>query len=104
MLSLVPALVLGVLGYLLGPQDLPPGDYEVDVVVALENPTVSLVCPFTLGEAGQPAVRTETVGPYQLVVAGKDAFPYSFNESITYRVQVVDATGQPVSLPLDQVT
>lgn len=104
LLSLVVVLVLGVFGYLSGPQDLRAGDYEVEVAVALENQTLSLAHPFTLGEAGQSVVRTETVGPYQLVVEGQDAFPYSFNESITYRVQVVDATGEPVSLTLDQVT
>jgi hypothetical protein len=104
-LSLAAVPLLGLLGYLVGPRDLPPGDYAVEIVVRLADRSASLTYPFTLGvEAGQPLVRTEAIGPYQLALKGRDAFQYTLDRSITYRLQMLDAAGQPVHLALDQVT
>jgi sodium-dependent dicarboxylate transporter 2/3/5 len=50
------------------------------------------------------AAHTQADGLYQLVVEGKDAYKYGLGQSVSYRIQVIDAAGQPVHLTLDNVT
>jgi len=104
-LNLVAVLVLGVLGYLAGPKDLPLGDYTAEIDVTLADRTLSVIHPFALRpESGQLAAHTQADGLYQLVVEGKDAYKYGLGQSVSYRIQVIDAAGQPVHLAPDNVT
>jgi len=93
-LNLVVVLVLGVLGYLVGPDNMPMGNYTAEIDVTLADLTLSAAHPFTLGsEAGQPVIDTQTNGAYQLVIEGKDTYQYGLDQSISYRLQALDATG-----------
>jgi len=98
-------LILGVLGYLIGPRDLPLGNYSIEIGITLEDRTLSIAHLFMLRvEEGQQIIDTQTVGAYQLVIEAKDAYLYGLGQSISYRLQVLDAAGQQVHLALDNVT
>jgi sodium-dependent dicarboxylate transporter 2/3/5 len=104
-LNLVVVLLLAALGYLVGPKDLLPGDYSVEVNVFLGDDVLMVTYPFTLGsEVGQSVTETQTDGTYQLIVEASNAYWYGLGQSINYRLQVLDAAGQPVRLALDDVT
>jgi hypothetical protein len=104
-LKLMAVLVLGVLGYLVGPRDLPLGNYSVEIGITLDDHTLSIVHLFLLGvEEGPLILDTQTDGAYQLVLKAKDAYQSGLGQSISYRLQVVNAGGQPVHLALDNVT
>jgi len=104
-LNLMVVLILGVLGYLIGPRDLPLGNYSIEIGITLEDRTLSIAHLFMLRvEEGQQIIDTQTVGAYQLVIEAKDAYLYGLGQSISYRLQVLDAAGQQVHLALDNVT
>lgn len=104
-IALMAVLVLGVLGYLVGPRDLPLGNYSVEIGITLDDHTLSITHPFMLGvEEGQLIIDTQTDGAYQLVIEAKDTYRHGLGQSISYRLQVVDPAGQPVHLALDNVT
>jgi len=98
-------LLLGVLGYLVGPRDLPLGNYDVEIVVTLAGRTLSLTYPFTLGtEVGKTVVDTQMDGGYQLVIEAQDTYQYGLGENISYRLQVIDNAGQLVNLAPENVS
>ena len=104
-LSLIIVLALGVLGYFIGPRDLPPGDYKAEIDVALKDRELSIVHPFELGSKdGQVVTDTQVDGPYRVVIEAKDSYQYGLDQRISYRVQVEDVAGQPIHLALDQAT
>jgi hypothetical protein len=104
-LSLIAVLVLGVLGFMPGPKDIPVGDYTVEIIATHANRSLSIVHPFKLGSTvGQETMHTQTQGAYQLIVEGKDSYQYGLDQSITYRLRVLDVNGQPLPIALDNVT
>ncbi len=103
--NLLVMILLGALGYLIGPKDLPLGEYTAVIKVTLAAQNLTITHPFALGtDAGQLVTDAQEAGEYQLVVEAQDAYPYALGQSITYRLQVLDAAGQPVPLTLDQAT
>lgn len=104
-LTLLAAIALGVIGYLLGPADLSIGNYIAEIEVTLADKSIDAEYPFNLGqENGSTREITQSEGPYQLIIKGKDTYLYALGESITYHLKVVDADGQRIAVNLDQVT
>lgn len=102
--TFVVVLFLGVLGYLVGPMDLPPGDYTAEINVSLPGQSLLMTYPFKLDpEAGRPVTETQKAGVYTLVLEAQDAYRYGLGQSIHYRLQLLDAASRPVHLALDNV-
>lgn len=81
-LHLFVVLLLGVVGYFIGPKDLPLGGYTAEIDVFLTNGTLSLTYPFALGTAaGQSVTDTQLVGDYQVVIEAQDAYRYGLGQS-----------------------
>jgi sodium-dependent dicarboxylate transporter 2/3/5 len=98
-------LLLGLLGYLLGPKDLALGDYRAQIDVRLGGQNHSVAFPFVLGQqAGEPAVITSAVRDYQISIEGKDVYPHQLDQCIAYRVRMIDSDGNPTHLTLDSIT
>lgn len=103
--NLIIVLALGVLGYWLGPGELPAGEYAAQITVTIDGQSLSVEYPFELGEdAGQIYQSTYEAGAYQIVIAGQDRFRTQLDDSIAYKVQVLDPLGAPVQLALDEAT
>lgn len=97
--------MLGILGYLIGPKDIPTGKFKTEIKVILPDRIVSVVYPFTMGdEAGETVVLTQKDGEYQFVVEGEDAYLYGLGQRISYRLKVMDDVGQPIQLSMENVT
>lgn len=104
-LNLVIVLALGALGYLLGPEDLPLGNYTAEIDSSLAGTALSAAYEFSLGsEAGHAITQTVWDGSYQVMIQGQDTYLYGLGQSISYRAQVLDAGGQPLHLAPDQIT
>lgn len=102
---LVLVIALAGLGYWLAPADLVPGPYTASVQVDIDGQHLTGELPFIVGQqTGEPLTVTSQAGPYRLVLEGKDAYPYQLDETIQYRVQVLDASGSEVHLPREAVT
>jgi solute carrier family 13 (sodium-dependent dicarboxylate transporter), member 2/3/5 len=99
------ALVVGVIGYSLAPPDLVHGDYVAVVEVALPAEALHVEHSFAVGnQAGESVMQMSEPGTHQLVVEGPTAFRTGLNSHITYRAQVLDGNGQPLRIPLEQVS
>jgi len=104
-LNLIFVLLLGLFGYWLGPQDLSKGDYTAEIELSVENQTLSLIFPFSLGDqSGKPLTITKESNNFLLIIEGKDVYKVGLGEQIIYRVQVLDANGEAVDLTFDNVT
>ncbi len=97
-------LLLGFIGYALAPADLVQGDYSATISLNLPDGQQTIAYDFALGSSAGQAKTTEltTTGNYHIKVSGRDQFPYRLGERITYRVEVTDANGTPVDLPVEQ--
>ena len=104
-LNLVFVLALGLLGYGLGPQDLSTGDYTAEMALSVENQTLSLIFPFSLGDrSGDPLTITKVSENFSLITEGKDMYKVGFGQQIIYRVQVIDTNGEVVHLTFENAT
>lgn len=98
-------LLLGVLGFWLAPADTPTGEYSTKITVMLDGQVLSTDYRFRLDQIdSQPVTLRTSQGPYQLIVAGQEAFRYAFGAHIAYRLQILDAGGWPLHPALDAVS
>ncbi len=104
-LNLAAIVLLGIVGFLVGPKDYPLGAYTAHIDLFLDGETLSVSHPFTLGAAaGDVTEVAVSEGGYRLLVEGRDAHQYALGQRIEFRLQVLDAQGEPVPLTLDQAT
>lgn len=104
-LKLIFVLLLGVFGYWMGPENLAAGEYNAQIVVTLDEQTLSTRFPFTLGDlSGQPVTLTKAFENYQHVIAGYDAYPDGLGQRITYRLKVIDTDWETVHLTFDNAS
>ncbi len=103
--QLIIVVILGAFGYWLAPADLIQGPYSATVGVDVGGQHIQAELPFILGQqAGELTTVEAAEGGYRLVVEGPAEVPYRLNESIKYRMQVLDAGGNPVNLPREAVS
>lgn len=104
-LNLIIVLILGIIGYILGPRDLALGKYTAQIEITQVGQTISVVYPFLLSdEAGETRIQTYVSGEKQVLVKGLDMYEYGLDKSITFQVKMVDSSGQLMPLKLDEVT
>lgn len=104
-LNLAIVLALGVLGYFLGPKDMPLGSYAVEISVQQDDRAIALSFPFTLGDGGGQPVAERSMAPIgQLNIQGRDGYRYGLGQSISYRAALLDSAGQPLPLEMDQAS
>ncbi|MCB8973445.1 MAG: SLC13/DASS family transporter [Ardenticatenaceae bacterium] len=98
-------LLAGVVGYLMAPADLLPGDYTAHIQVTLPDQTITAVHPFKVGRvAKETIIQTVSGDEYQLIVSGASAFPNQLGQSLTYRVRLLGTTKNAIPLTLDNVS
>lgn len=98
-------VTLAAIGYRLGPADMPVGEYVAQVAVRVNGTTLDADYPFALGAQSGPEVTVTTRREgYRLVVTGPTALPYELGAQLLYRVRLLDESGHPVPLALEQVT
>jgi hypothetical protein len=57
--NLINVILLGIIGYWLGPEELPAGNYIAKIEALVEGQRLSIAYPFTIGqETGQTATIT----------------------------------------------
>jgi len=104
-LNLIFVLLLGLFGYWLGPQDLSKGDYTAEIESSVENQSLSLIFPFSLGDqSGKPLTITKESDNFLLIIEGEDVYKVGLGQQIIYRVQVLDTNGEAVDLTFGNVT
>ncbi len=104
-LNLIFVLLLGLFGYWLGPQDLSKGDYTAEIESSVENQSLSLIFPFSLGDqSGEPLTITKESDNFLLIIEGEDVYKVGLGQQIIYRVQVLDTNGEAVDLTFGNVT
>ena len=104
-LNLIFVLLLGLFGYWLGPQDLSKGDYTAEIESSVENQSLSLIFPFSLGDqSGEPLTITKESDNFLLIIEGEDIYKVGLGQQIIYRVQVLDTNGEAVDLTFGNVT
>jgi len=104
-LNLIFVLLLGAFGYWLGPQDLSKGDYTAEIESSVENQSLSLIFPFSLGDqSGKPLTITKESDNFLLIIEGEDVYKVGLGQQIIYRVQVLDTNGEAVDLTFGNVT
>ncbi len=103
--TLLIIIALGALGYSLAPGNLVLGDYLASIAVVLDGTSHTVELPFQLAEkAGAAAGVTQTVGDYQIVVAGQDTYRYRLGDRIDYNITVSDPDGNSMPLAFEEVT
>ncbi len=104
-LNLIFVLLLGLFGYWLGPQDLSKGDYTAEIESSVENQSLSLIFPFSLGDqSGEPLTITKESDNFLLIIEGEDVYKVGLGQQIIYRVQVLDTNGEAVDLTFGNAT
>ena len=103
--SLFFVLVMAAIGYRLAPADMILGNYTVSLNVHLPDQTLTADFPFTLEDVtGDPITLTTQHGSYQLLLQGADRVGYRLGERLTFRLQVLDSTGEILPLTLDEAS
>lgn len=96
---------MGLIGYSLAPPDLAPGDYVAQIEATLPTETLRVEYRFTVGNgAAERVVQLGEPGASRLVVEGPAAFLAGLNQQIAYRAQVQDSSGQPLRIPMEQLS
>ena len=104
-LNLIFVMVFGLFGYWLGPKDLSKGDYTAEIALLVENQTLSLIFPFSLGDqSGKPKTITKDSDNFLLIFEGEDVYKEGLGQQILYRVQVLDTNGEAVHLTFENAT
>ncbi len=95
-------LLAGVIGYWFAPPDLTTGAYSSEVAIAVDETTLRLDFPFELGQdAGETIAYSQTQEGYALEVQSADSFPYKLGSKISYKARVLDSSGDPIKISLD---
>jgi hypothetical protein len=95
-------IILALIGYWLGPEDLHPGSYSALIDVSIDGEVFSIEYPFRLGsKEGILTVISEDLGAYQVQVSGDDQYNLKLNNRISYRIRILDQQGNPIQVELD---
>jgi sodium-dependent dicarboxylate transporter 2/3/5 len=98
-LLLLGVLIAGLVGYWIGPRDLPLGNYSAQVDLSINGHSLTVVFPFVLGEQqGQPVTHSQSDGRYELAVSGTDVYRYELGQNISFQTQLLDANRETVDL------
>ncbi|MFW5942072.1 MAG: SLC13 family permease [bacterium] len=104
-ISLFFVLLLSAIGYMLGPADLQSGPYDVHIQATVNGQPLQITHPIHLGDSSsEPQQFTYPAGDYQVVVNGSQSYANELGESIAYQVQIVDESGRPLDLAMQEIT
>jgi sodium-dependent dicarboxylate transporter 2/3/5 len=103
--TIIIVIALGALGYWLAPADLTLGDYSAQITIDLDGTTHTIDYPFSVDQTGgEAAILTESINGYTVTISGQEAYAYKISERISYQVTVTDEAGDPIDLPLENIS
>ncbi|MBN1265275.1 MAG: DASS family sodium-coupled anion symporter [Anaerolineales bacterium] len=98
-------LAVSLVGYLFAPDDLAAGSYKTRVEIRAENAAFQLEAPFEIGtQSGELLTHTETTAAGTIEVQAADSYVNTLGQTIHYKVRLLDASGEPVVITLQDAT